>query len=189
MAFEYTLETNIERIIGITASSKTAALTIYEAAAQQIINKYCDVDTFTDTPGAVYIVDELYDYVYLPNKPIISIASIVSCDDHACSTSDTIDTDTYRLDSRLPKIIYTGSKITNPYGIKITYRHGYTSIPADLSHAAAEIAARLYQESNDGQARFDQNTKTIDVTTLTYYLGELPRNVKLILDQYLRRHV
>lgn len=193
MAFEYALETDIELFLGITASSKTATLTAYEAIAQEIVNKYCNVDTFATTTDRTQTIYELWQYAYLKNTPVTGITSIKTKDDHAGSTLTTIDSTSYHYESTTGKIHYTGSHLTNRFGIEILYDHGYANqaaFPEDLVHATVQIASRLYLSSyeTDSDKHFDQNTRNIADTVLTFSNSELPREAKLILDKY-RRYV
>lgn len=200
MAFEYASEAKIEQFLNISSGTKTSILTDYEAVAQGMINDYLGVDTLSSTTGAVETITELKDYHYLRNYPVNSITSILSKDDHAGSTTTTVETTSYRLDTRklnsadstpkayMGKIIYTGAHLYNVYGLDITYDHGYSTLPEDLIHLAVELTARLYLESyeTDAETHFDILSREKAETSITYSREKYPRRAMLILDKYKR---
>lgn len=68
--------------------------------------------------------------------------------------------------------------------IVVNYTAGYTTIPADISHAAIEIAAQAYRE----REWIGQTSKSLAGETTAFARGFMPDSAKETLSKYRRRY-
>jgi hypothetical protein len=66
--------------------------------------------------------------------------------------------------------------------IAIVYTAGYVAAPADIEGVAAKLAALRYKEAE----RIGQVTKSLAGQTISFDTSDIPKDVRLVLDQYKR---
>jgi hypothetical protein len=76
--------------------------------------------------------------------------------------------------------LYNGRWPRGIANVIVEYTAGYASIPADLGHVAAKVAALRYRELE----RLGQKSKIIAQENITFDLSEFPPDVEGILDRY-----
>ncbi len=116
----------------------------------------------------------------LRHRPVISVSSVSIGPPSSARVPLTVNVDfvftKYGIQS-LGRGFQTG--VAN---IEVVYTAGYAAIPADLSGAAAKLAALRYKEAE----RLGQSSKTLAGETITFDVKDFPDDVKATIEQYLR---
>ena len=159
------------------------------ARAEKIVNKYCNVATFENSATTTNFIEQwLYkDWLYLPVVQCETITSIILYEQDSDNAADaTFTSDQWFLEKEK-------SRLWNLYGdiknlqIRVIYTPNNGGVPVDIVEATLEIALRMWNDSNYGRAMFDVTSKDIiDESIQIFNTTPLPRNAKLILDQYKR---
>ena len=115
------------------------------AQASAIIRKYLD-QTVTPVSADLEYVTPLSGKVFLSQSPVIAVSKVETFDWRS-GTWATADSSTYRVS--LKRGTVTPLPTFGPYPCdedswRITYDHGFTEIPDDLSGVCVTVAARFY---------------------------------------------
>lgn len=96
---------------------------------------------FEAVNGDVVTLDPDGDTVWLPQRPVTAVTSVVTRD--LGSTVATPRTVNLEYEVRGPRLRWVGPGVW-PYEVTVTYDHGYATIPADVQAATLAVAAELY---------------------------------------------
>lgn len=122
--------TTLEQIAAASRALTEASETIRNYTRQQIDLVVNDVVTL-DSPGG--------SKVFLPELPVISVASVVE-DAETLTVTDNYILGQYGILHRVSRRWATGIQI-----VTVTYTHGYSVIPDDIVAVCVRIASRAYQ--------------------------------------------
>jgi hypothetical protein len=124
------------------------------------------------------------DVLRLNNYPISAVHSLV-IDYVGFVSTETVETDEYRLDADRGMVVYEYVWPIGTRNIEAVYTAGYTldSVPYDLRMAAMEFTAQLWQRRNEKMwAHETRSGGDKQVTPLR----EMPYTVKSVFDRYVR---
>lgn len=167
------------------------------AGAQAFVEGYCDRKfeqaAYTDEEHDGRDTDSIYTRQY----PIVSVTS-VKVDDVALAAADYV---VYKDEGRIRKKAgaFAGAsrdvagvigdvRVPGVRNVKVTYSGGYAALPADLEQAAIELVKRKYQHKQKGDESITGRTLP-GGESVTYFLGEVPPEIRGVLDRYRRMTV
>lgn len=177
------------------------------AEASALIRNYTR-QTITQVLGDEIVLDGDYSTtLVLPELPVTDVTKLETLESDATWTE--VDTTSYSF-SRAGVVTYTDGWPSWPYysrfpsgvqNIRVTYDHGYETIPDDIRHACVQIAARLYlsttvtvsgtagavtqQSETIGGYSYDTRYDTASATTTVGVSGLTPQE-QISLDRYRR---
>lgn len=116
-----------------------------------------------------------------------SIQTITSVEflDKTGVVSDTVDSDYITLDEDGRVILQTSTVPNGKRNVKITYTHGYTSVPAQVQELSALIAAVMALVNISGGS-YDDVT-SFGVGRANFTVGEVYVNIREVLSQLTKR--
>ena len=143
-------------------------------------NKEEDFDIYWDTPA-----------VQLTESPVVSIVTVQERDGYDQSyTTLTTGAYEYYLDTRTDSVVRTnesGKRLNWKHGVgavKVTYRAGYSSMPADLKLAVTDLITYYLRDEHKerrtlGGASIQNQSSTSQRNNVTF-----PDHIKRVLDLY-----
>ena len=143
-------------------------------------NKIEDFDIYWDTPA-----------VQLTESPVVSVVTVQERDGYDQSyTTLTTGTYEYYLDTRTDSIVRTnesGKRLNWKHGlgaVRVTYRAGYDSTPADLKLAIFDLITYYLRDEHKerrtlGGASIQNQSSTTQRNNVTF-----PDHIKRVLDLY-----
>lgn len=149
-------------------------------STSQVFKRY----TGRDIASAQY--DEVYDGTGTPrlqlvNTPVISVTSLAVGLPNANRTTLTVNTEW--VWNRHGIITLLGGLFSNlPNLVRVVYTAGYATIPTDVAEKCAKVAALRYREGD----RLGQTSKVIGGETVNFDTSDLPKDVRLTLDNFKR---
>lgn len=110
------------------------------AWATEDIKNYCrqNIELVEDDELTID-VPECRSKIFLPEMPVVSVASVVE-DDEELTVTDDYKLGQYGILCRINQNWKSGIQI-----VTITYSHGYETIPTDIMEVAVRAASRIYQ--------------------------------------------
>ncbi len=192
--------------LNISSSSKDNTLKLQLKSATTIASNYTR-RKYLEKPGSAIVeyytpTDILNSRLYLRNKPINSITSII--ENYAkTGGDDTISSDDYDVFSSEGVVRFDGANPTVGFlNLKVTYHPGYDTsdwdtdaitttfgdVPNDLEMVVIMIAAKLYLDSKQGDGRVGITSKSrggesIGFTNTAFEKG-IPNEAAMILNHY-----
>jgi len=157
-------------------------------SVSQLVKTYCGnsfVDFFSTNRVEDFIIDWDTHAVQLTESPVNSIVSVEKRD-AVDAAYTTLGTSEYYLDTKTDSVLYiTGTGYQNwPKGagaVKVTYRAGYSSTPADLQIAVIDLINYYFKDEH-------KTRRTLSGATLENpESGEgkgFPDHIKRVLDMY-----
>jgi len=133
---------NIEQFLNLSIQDDEDNVASCEraiSAVMEAIKNYCQQEIEQVADEAITLDCDGGDMIFLPELPVISVASVVENDETLTVTDDYI-LGQHGILYRIGQDWYSGvQKIT------ITYTHGHAIIPDDIQDVATRSAARVYQ--------------------------------------------
>jgi hypothetical protein len=192
--------------LNISGTSKDNTLKLYLKSATTVAANYTK-RKYLEKPGSAIIeyytpTDVLNSRLYLRNKPINSITSII--ENYAkTGGDDTISSDDYDVFSDDGVVRFDGDNPTVGFlNLKVTYQPGYDSsdwdtdaitttfgdVPNDLEMAVVIIASKVYLDSKQGEGRIgitskSRGSESIGFTNMNFEKG-IPNEAAMILENY-----
>lgn len=123
----------------------------------------------------------------LPQYPVVSLSSL-EMDGLALSQAPANSQSGWVLDQGAGLITLLDQVFSKGVAnIRLAYRAGFETIPADLAQAALEQAATRFQESAEGHGRLGISARTLADGSLSYSAKALLPQVSQVLDRYVAR--
>lgn len=158
-------DTLVKPYLNITGSSEDTLLTLYIAAAQQLVEDYCQRPIALRT-----CVEDIYDNpldrrLVLTNTPIVAMTSIVDAD------GVTVNSSYYDVDLQTGIITLDADHGDFLGDYVVTYTCGYAAIPDPVKMAMLELVKQARNDkSRDQDVVIQQSTDTGMAT----YKGAVP---------------
>ena len=179
---------------GITSAKEDLRISALIPSVSQLVKTYCansivdfysnnkieDFDIYWDTPA-----------VQLTESPVVSVVTVQERDGYDQSyTTLTTGTYEYYLDPRTDSIVRTnesGKRLNWKHGlgaVRVTYRAGYDSTPADLKLAIFDLITYYLRDEHKerrtlGGASIQNQSSTTQRNNVTF-----PDHIKRVLDLY-----
>ena len=177
---------------GIQATKDDAKLELLVTSVSQLVKTYCNttfVDYYTNAKTELFNINYNESFVQLSegpvvmsdgNKPVISERDSITSS-YNTSTEDVdyyVDTDLdciYRMNKAWPK---------GPGAVKVVYKAGYATIPADLKLAVIDLIT--YYHKDEHKARQTIAGASIQNQSSTSQRNNVafPDHIKRVLDLY-----
>ena len=175
---------------GISSTKEDTKLDIFIPAVSQLVKNYCG-NSIVD----FYSVDKVEEFSFnwgshilqLTESPLISVSQIETRDN--VTTSYTVlDTSKYYIDLDTDSIFRVeGTGYRNwPQGagsVKVTYRAGYASCPADLQLAVADMITYYLRDEHKSRQTLSGATRENAETSIRNSPA-FPDHIKRVLDLY-----
>ena len=179
---------------GITSAKEDLRISALIPSVSQLVKTYCansiidfysnnkieDFDIYWDTPA-----------VQLTESPVVSVVTVQERDgyDQAYNTRTTAAYE-YYLDTRTDSVVRTnesGKRLNWKHGlgaVRVTYRAGYASTPADLKLAVFDLITYYLRDEHKerrtlGGASIQNQSSTTQRNNVTF-----PDHIKRVLDLY-----
>jgi hypothetical protein len=142
---------NLKSLLNITDNEDDTMLGLLNSSVTSLIETYCNRN-FTDGTYTEYQDGcELPD-IYVNEWPITTVTSIYDDPLRVFDSVTLLDSTTYTFYSNEGRISLLSDSYVFSVGkmnIKIDYRAGYTTIPADLQLIASEVVGKKYKNIKD----------------------------------------
>ena len=185
---------------GLTGVSEDAKLNVIIPSISQAVKSYCGssiVDYYATNKTEYFdITDDMTYQIMVDESPIVQVVSVEERDSQAAAyvtliseNSDSSNKYDYVVDTETDMIIRTTSTGDKyfPKGrkaVKVTYRAGYASTPADLKLACFDLV-KYYLKDERKQAMTIQGAQVQNpVSTSLRDNIDFPDHIKRILDFY-----
>lgn len=176
---------------GIQATKDDAKLELLIDSVSQLVKTYCNaafVDYYTNAKTELFNINYNESFVQLEEGPVVmgEVAPVVSerSDFTAAYTTLTQDVD-YYIDTELDSI-YRMSKPwpKGPGAVKVVYKAGYATIPADLKLAVIDLVT--YYHKDEHKARQTIAGASIQNQSSSSQRNNVafPDHIKRVLDLY-----
>jgi len=170
---------------GINSSNDDAKLDALIPMVSKLVQTYCGksfVEYATTNYTETFSLKWYQQVVFLKETPVIEIVSVQEL--ISAGTYDTLTTDEYLLDTEMDAVyrVSDGEATDYPIGInavKVTYKGGYTEIPADLQLAVFDLITYYLKE----QYLPEKNHASFTIRYNPDSPG-FPTHIGRILDQY-----
>ena len=197
----------VKDYLKISGSGKDDTLKLLLGVATQMASKYTRRD-YLEKPSSA--IDEFYSptdvlnsRLYLRNKPLNTIVENYA----KTGGADTISSDDYDVFSAEGVVRFDGASPTTGFlNLKVNYQPGYDTsdwdtdaitvtfgnVPNDLEYAVAVIAAKLFNDSKQGDGRAGLSSKSRAGESLAYtteFDSSFPKEAQMILDNYVLSQV
>ena len=179
---------------GITSAKEDLRISALIPSVSQLVKTYCansiidfysnnkieDFDIYWDTPA-----------VQLTESPVVSVVTVQERDGYDQSyVTRTTGAYEYYLDTRTDSVVRTnesGKRLNWKHGlgaVRVTYRAGYDSTPADLKLAVFDLITYYLRDEHKerrtlGGASIQNQSSTTQRNNVTF-----PDHIKRVLDLY-----
>jgi hypothetical protein len=164
----------------------------YIPKAHKAIETFCQRTFDAKTSQVEYVDGTGRDYFYAENYPIIKVNSLIDSYDQSKSAGlTTLTAGQYIIYSATGKIqlnpqgAATISVFTSdPQGIKIDYDYGYSTVPADIALACANLTALWTGLKN--KTYISQDGQIVSTSVVAF---DIPKEIQNILLPYQRTRI
>ena len=191
MADLITLE-DYEEAEGISTPKDDLKLSALIPSVSQLVKTYCGtsfVDYYVSNKIETFSINWNTNLVQLTETPLVSIVSVEERDDYSSSYT-TVPTTEYFADTTLDVIyrVSTSGGAKNwpggPAAVKITYKAGYDTCPADLKLAVIDLITYYHKDEHKerkvmGGASIQNSASTTQTNNVAF-----PDHIKRVLDLY-----
>lgn len=147
---------DLKTLLNIDDNQYDSLLKLLNTSVSSLIETYCDRH-FSDGTYTEYHDGEGMPDLYTTEWPITSVMSIYDDVNRQFESSSLIDSTTYviyadegRISIIPGSILYSQTTFAEGVqNVKVTYRAGYTTIPADLQIMATEVIGKKYKNIVD----------------------------------------
>ncbi len=184
--------------LSITKMEDDPRLTILVAAVSQLVKTYCAnsfVDFFSvDKVESFNVVWET-DTIQLSESPVISVSLVEERTSYSTAyVAKTTTANEYYLDLATDSVLRTtGSAFINwaqgPGSVRITYRAGYTAIPADLQLSVIDLVTYYHKEQYKERRTLQGASISNKTTSSQNQNVGFPDHIKRVLDLYKQIHI
>lgn len=173
---------------GITSGTEDEKLEILIPSVSQLVKTYCAnsiIDYATSAKTELFTVDYNSHLLQLTESPLIAVTSVRIKEEIGDSFTALSATD-YNLDKKTDSIIrISGTGYKNwpkgPECVEVVYTAGYTSTPADLKLAVADLIT--YYLRDEHKPRQSLSGATQETTESGTRVG-FPGHIRRVLDLY-----
>jgi len=176
---------------GIQATKDDAKLELLITSVSQLVKTYCNatfVDYYTNAKTEMFNINYNESFVQLAEGPVVmgNDAPVVSERDSITSSYTTLTQDVdYYVDTDLD-CIYRMNKAwpKGPGAVKVVYKAGYATIPADLKLAVIDLIT--YYHKDEHKARQTIAGASIQNQSSSSQRNNVafPDHIKRVLDLY-----
>jgi hypothetical protein len=175
---------------GITSSNEDLRLEKLIPSVSQLVKTYCGnsiVDFFSVDKVETFSLKWHTSFVQLTENPLISVNQV---EERVSPSADyvVLDAAEYYLDLETDSVIRISGSVernwyTGPGSVKITYRAGYSSTPADLKLAVIDLVKYyIRDEHKERRSIAGASIENQGVTKLR--TGDFPDHIQRVLDLY-----
>jgi len=182
---------NYKTAEGIQATKDDAKLELLITSVSQLVKTYCNatfVDYYTSAKTEMFNINYNESFVQLAEGPVVmgDNAPVVSERDNITSSYTTLTQDAdYYVDTELD-CIYRMNKAwpKGPGAVKVVYKAGYATIPADLKLAVIDLIT--YYHKDEHKARQTIAGASIQNQSSSSQRNNVafPDHIKRVLDLY-----
>ena len=175
---------------GITSSNEDLRLEKLIPSVSQLVKTYCGnsiVDFFSVDKVETFTLPWRSHIIQLTESPLVSVSQVEERTSTTADYSVLASTD-YYLDLNTDSIIRISGGFTKnwedgPGAVRITYRAGYSSTPADLKLAVIDLVK--YYVRDEHKERRSIAGATIENQGVTKLrTGDFPDHIQRVLDLY-----
>lgn len=177
-------------IEGISSTKEDTKLDIFVPAVSQLVKNYCGnsiVDFYSVDKVEEFSLNWASHIIQLTESPLVSVSQVETRDDIS-SPYTVLETSKYYIDLDTDSIFRAeGKGYRNwPQGagsVKVTYRAGYASCPADLQLAVADLITYYLRDEHKTRQTLSGATRENAETSLRNSPA-FPDHIKRVLDLY-----
>lgn len=181
---------------GLTSTNDDAKLTPLIASVSKLVKTYCGT-TFVDyyATNLTEYFDIEYDttFVQLNESPIVEIVSVHERNNNAEAYTALTSTE-YSLQTSTDSVfrVHSGgngyiSFLKGPASVKVVYKAGYATCPADLKLAVIDLITYYLKEEHKTQRSIASTSMQNQGTSSQPSSGDFPDHIKRVLDLYRQR--
>ncbi len=177
---------------GISTPKDDLKLNALIPSVSQLVKTYCGtsfVDYYSSNKIETFSINWATNLVQLTETPLVSIVSVEERDDYSSSYT-TVPATEYFADTTLDvvyRVSTQGGKKNWPGGpaaVKITYKAGYNTCPADLKLAVIDLITYYHKDEHKerkvmGGASIQNSASTTQSNNVAF-----PDHIKRVLDLY-----
>jgi len=177
---------------GISTPKDDLKLNALIPSVSQLVKTYCGtsfVDYYSSNKIETFSINWATNLVQLTETPLVSIVSVEERDDYSSSYT-TVPATEYFADTTLDvvyRVSTQGGKKNWPGGpaaVKITYKAGYDTCPADLKLAVIDLITYYHKDEHKerkvmGGASIQNSASTTQSNNVAF-----PDHIKRVLDLY-----
>jgi len=177
---------------GISTPKDDLKLSALIPSVSQLVKTYCGtsfVDYYASNKIETFSINWNTNLVQLTETPLVSIVSVEERDDYSSSYT-TVPTTEYFADTTLDVLyrVSTSGGAKNwpggPAAVKITYKAGYDTCPADLKLAVIDLITYYHKDEYKerkvmGGASIQNSASTTQSNNVAF-----PDHIKRVLDLY-----
>ena len=177
---------------GISTPKDDLKLNALIPSVSQLVKTYCGtsfVDYYSSNKIETFSINWATNLVQLTETPLVSIVSVEERDDYSSSYT-TVPVTEYFADTTLDvvyRVSTQGGKKNWPGGpaaVKITYKAGYDTCPADLKLAVIDLITYYHKDEHKerkvmGGASIQNSASTTQSNNVAF-----PDHIKRVLDLY-----
>jgi hypothetical protein len=161
-------------------------------SVSQLVKTYCGtsfVDYYTSNKIETFSINWNTNLVQLTETPLVSIVSVEERDDYSSSYT-TVPTTEYFADTTLDVIyrVSTSGGAKNwpggPAAVKITYKAGYDTCPADLKLAVIDLITYYHKDEHKERKVMAGASIQNSASTSQRNNVAFPDHIKRVLDLY-----
>ena len=177
---------------GISTPKDDLKLNALIPSVSQLVKTYCGtsfVDYYSSNKIETFSINWATNLVQLTETPLVSIVSVEERDDYSSSYT-TVPATEYFADTTLDvvyRVSTQGGKKNWPGGpaaVKITYKAGYDTCPADLKLAVIDLITYYHKdEHKERKVMGGASIQNSASTTQSNNVG-FPDHIKRVLDLY-----
>lgn len=163
--------------LNVSGNSDDALLDLLVSRGSQFVRSYCTRDFLSQAYADTFDGKDTTRIAF-PNYPVTAVASVTINGMVVPARSSPLALG-YVFSSTMLSL--TGFAFTRGFGnIVVAYTAGFAAVPADLEQACIELIAFKYRERD----RIGHQSKTLGGETVAFYIGDVPKPVRTILDTY-----
>ena len=177
---------------GIQSTKDDSRINSLITSVSALVKTYCGnsiVDFYSSNKVEEFTINWNTNLVQLTEIPLVSVVSVEERDDYSASYT-TVPATEYFADSLIDGIYRVstagGAKMwpDGPASVKITYKAGYSTCPADLQLAVIDLIT--YYLKNEHKARQTMQGASIQNITSSSQRDNVafPDHIKRVLDLY-----
>ena len=177
---------------GITNPKDDLRLNHIIPSVTQLVKTYCGnsiIDFYTTNKVEEFSLDWNTSLVQLTESPVVSVVSVEERDNFS-SPYTTLSSSDYYVDTNTDSIVRVTSSgqhkpwRTGPGAVKVTYKAGYETTPADLKLAVMDLIT--YYLKDEHKERRNLGTASIQNQASTSQRNNVafPDHIKRVLDLY-----